>query len=134
MRWGGRPPTVAWATVRTDCSPAKARIAPHVFEWLGQMDRAMGEMRGFMERVAQVVTRQEHDLHHALPRVLGVVEGRLAVEEGATRQMAEAARKFSARLCEEAQRIIELAREAQNLRQELADSVLKWGSNSLRVV
>ena len=69
----------------------RPELPPHVFEWLGQMDRAMGEMRGFMERVAQVVTRQEHDLHHALPRVLGVVEGRLVAEEGATRQMAEAA-------------------------------------------
>ena len=87
----------------------------------------MGEMRGFMERVAQVVTRQEHDLHHALPRVLGVVEGRLAGGEGATRQMAEAAGNLSARLDEQAQRIIELAREAQNLRQVLADSVLNWG-------
>ena len=87
----------------------------------------MGEMRGFMERVAQVVTRQEHDLHHALPRVLGVVEGRLAGREGATRQMAEAAGNLSARLDEQAQRIIELAREAQNLQQALADSVLNWG-------
>ena len=81
----------------------------------------MGEMRGFMERVAQVVTRQEHDLHHALPRVLGVVEGRLAGKEGATRQKDEAVGNISARLDEQAQRIIEIAREAQNLRQDLED-------------
>ena len=47
----------------------RPELPPQLFEWLGQMDRAMAEMRGFMERVAQVVARQEHDWGNGLPRV-----------------------------------------------------------------
>jgi hypothetical protein len=105
----------------------RPELPPQLFEWLVQMDRAMTEMRGFMERVAQVVARQEHDLGNGLPRVLGVVEGRLARQEGTTQHLTEATGSLRTRLDEQAQRIVELVHESQNLRQGLADSIANWG-------
>ncbi len=68
----------------------------------------MTEMRGFMERVAQVVARQEHELDNGLPRVLGVLEGRLAQQEGTTQHLTEATVRLITHLDEQDQRIVEL--------------------------
>ncbi len=80
--------------------------------------RNMTEMRGFMERVAQVVARQEHDWDNGLPRVLGVVEGRLARQEATTQHLTEATGSLRTCLDEQYQRIVELVHELQNLRRQ----------------
>ncbi len=73
------------------------------------------------------MARQEHNWGNGLPRVLGVVEGRLARQEENTQHLTEATGSLRTRLDEQAQRTVELVHELKNLRQGLADSIANWG-------
>ncbi len=56
-----------------------------------------------------------------------MVEGRLAQQEGTTQHLTEATGSLRTRMDEQAQRIVKLVHESQNLRQGLEDSIANWG-------
>ncbi len=80
----------------------------------------MTEMRRFRERVAQFFALQ-HYWGNVLSRVLGVVEGRFARQEGTTQHLTKETGSMRTRLDEHDQHIVKVVHESQNLRQGLAD-------------